>query len=160
MKNWFEVKVKFNKTGEDGKEQKVSEVYLFDAVSFTEAEARTFKEIQEASEVEEIVVDNIKMTKSKDFVVDAIKKSKIVEVFAYDSGEYWFRIVVEMIIFNEGAKKEQKEKENYLILADDIEQALTRINKSLDSSVVPYVINSVSISNIIDIFKHIESEEK
>ena len=38
--NWFEVKVKYVKVGEDGREKKVSELYLLNAVSFTEAESR------------------------------------------------------------------------------------------------------------------------
>ena len=144
MKNWFEVKVKYNKTGEDGKEQKMSEVYLFDSLSFTESEARTFEQMKEI------------VPEGSEIIVDAIKKSRIIEIFPYDVGEYWFRIVVEMVVLNEGAKKKTTSKETYLIIADDIEQALTRINKSLDSSVVPYVINSVSISNIMDVFKYEE----
>lgn len=156
MKNWFEIKIKYLKQDEEGNDKKVSEVHLLDAVSFTEAEARIYEEIHEASNTEEIVVDNVKMTKSNDFAVDAIKKSKIVEVFNYDSGELWFRIVIDMVLLDEEAGKEKHTKENYLILADDIDQALTRMKKSLGSSVVPYVITSVSVSNIVDVFKYTE----
>lgn len=38
--NWFECKIKYTKVTEDGKEKKVSEMYLLDAVSYTEAESR------------------------------------------------------------------------------------------------------------------------
>jgi hypothetical protein len=38
--NWFEAKVKYVKVGEDGKEKKMSELYLLDAMSYTEAESR------------------------------------------------------------------------------------------------------------------------
>ena len=38
--NWFEVKVKYTKVDEDGRQRKVSKLYLLDAVSFTEAESR------------------------------------------------------------------------------------------------------------------------
>ena len=44
MKDWFEIKVKYSKNGEDGKEKKVSDVYLLDAISYTEAEKRTHEE--------------------------------------------------------------------------------------------------------------------
>lgn len=33
--NWFEAKVKYVKVGEDGKEKKMSELYLLDAMSYT-----------------------------------------------------------------------------------------------------------------------------
>lgn len=38
--NWFEAKVKYMKVNEDGREKKVNEAYLLDAMSYTEAESR------------------------------------------------------------------------------------------------------------------------
>lgn len=38
MALWFECKVRFDKTMENGSIKKVTEAYLVDAVSFTEAE--------------------------------------------------------------------------------------------------------------------------
>lgn len=43
--NWFESKVRYEKTMENGKVKKVAEPYLVDALSFTEAEARTIEEV-------------------------------------------------------------------------------------------------------------------
>ncbi len=40
MLNWFECKIKYEKTAEEGKIVKVNEAYLVDALSFTEAEAQ------------------------------------------------------------------------------------------------------------------------
>ena len=40
MHNWFECKVSFEKIMENGAQKKVTEPYLVDALSFTEAEAR------------------------------------------------------------------------------------------------------------------------
>ena len=40
MNNWYECRVKFEKTLENGTQKKVTEVYLVDAMSFTEAENR------------------------------------------------------------------------------------------------------------------------
>ena len=45
MANWFECKVRFDKTMENGTQKKVTEPYLVDAFTFTEAEARIIKEI-------------------------------------------------------------------------------------------------------------------
>lgn len=42
---WFECKVKYEKTMENGLVKKVTEPYLVDALNFTEAEARIIEEI-------------------------------------------------------------------------------------------------------------------
>lgn len=39
MANWFETKVRYDKTMENGAIKKVTEAYMVDALSFTEAEA-------------------------------------------------------------------------------------------------------------------------
>ena len=144
MNTWFEVKVKYYRVGEDGNEQKVSESFLFDAVSWTEAEARTFEEM--------------KTLTSGEFVVEAIKKSRLSEVFPYDCGEWWFKVGIEMVTIDEEAGKEKKAKMNYLIMADDIQEALTRMNESLQDVLVPFVITSIAVSNIVDIFPYFDKE--
>lgn len=45
MALWFECKVRFDKTMENGIVKKVTEPYLVDALSFTEAEARITEEV-------------------------------------------------------------------------------------------------------------------
>ena len=44
--NWFEAKVKYMKVNEDGREKKVNEAYLLDAMSYTEAESRIMHEME------------------------------------------------------------------------------------------------------------------
>lgn len=44
--NWFEAKVKYVKVSEDGREKKVNESYLLDALSYTEAESRIMHEME------------------------------------------------------------------------------------------------------------------
>ena len=45
MANWFECKIRYDKTQENGSIKKVTEPYLVDALSFTEAEARIIEEM-------------------------------------------------------------------------------------------------------------------
>ena len=45
MSNWFETKVRYDKMMENGMQKKVNEPYMVDALSFTEAEARTIEEL-------------------------------------------------------------------------------------------------------------------
>jgi hypothetical protein len=134
---FFEVKIK---RLEETLEKDISEVYLFDAVNWTEAEKRTFETMEDLS--------------FKNFKIQSIKKANLVEVFAYDSGEYWFKIGAEMIVIDEDTRKESKVKENYLLMADDIQQALTRIKESVDYSVAPYVVLSVAFANITEVYPY------
>jgi len=134
---FFDVKIK---RLEETLEKDISEVYLFDAVNWTEAEKRTFETMEDLS--------------FKNFKIQSIKKANIIEVFAYDSGEYWFKIGAEMIVIDEDTRKESKVKENYLLMADDIQQALTRIKESVDYSVAPYVVLSVAFANITEVYPY------
>ena len=45
MHTWFECKIRYEKVMENGMNKKVTEPYLVDALSFTEAEARIIEEI-------------------------------------------------------------------------------------------------------------------
>lgn len=42
---WFEVKVRYEKVMENGLQKKVTEPYLFDALSFTESEGKCVQEL-------------------------------------------------------------------------------------------------------------------
>ena len=64
---WFECKVKYDKTMENGLIKQVTEAYLVDALSFTEAERRFLEEIEPFMSGEYMVTD--------------IKRAKIAELF-------------------------------------------------------------------------------
>lgn len=59
MGSWFECKIRYQKTMENGKEKKVTESYIVDAMSFTEAEARIIEEIEPFMTGEFTVSDNL-----------------------------------------------------------------------------------------------------
>ena len=46
MHTWFECKIRYEKTMENGMQKKVTEPYLVDALSFTEAEARIIEDTE------------------------------------------------------------------------------------------------------------------
>ena len=145
MQTWFECKVKYNKVSESGREQMVTENFLLDAVSFTDAETRMIRQLQQ-------------MVKGGEFVVTDIKKSRIAEVFPYDTGEWWFKATINLVTVDEEAGKEKKMRTYYLIMADDIKEALERLDESLSYLVIPYVVSSLSVSTIVDIFPYEPSE--
>lgn len=142
---WFEVKIKFEKIDENGKEVKGSDSYLFDSVSFSDAEMKGF------SEFEKIIKGS--------FSVEAIKKSKISEVFPYEDGDYWYKSVVVFETLDEQSGKEKPIKFEYLILASDIHKALDRLTDNLTDTTVDYTIKGIAESSIVDIYKYIQEDE-
>lgn len=146
LKQWFEVKVKYWKNSEEKEAENVSEVFLFDAVSWTDAEAKATEEAG-------------KFAKSG-FQIQNIKKKKIDEVFAYDSGEWYFNCAVDMIVYDEEKSKERKTRLNYLVNAEDLEEALFRMNESLQDSISDYVIHSLSVSPVLEVFTYLGTEEE
>ena len=137
---WFECKVKLTKTDQNGSERNVTEVYMLDAVTFTDAEARIIHQMQQIVKGEFTVVD--------------IRKSKISEVFIYNNGEWWFRVVINLVTVDEKEGKEKKVKAWYLINADDMKEALQRLEECLAFLVIPYFVSSMSVSLIADIFPY------
>lgn len=73
MANWFECKVHYDKTMENGSIKKVNEPYLVDALSFTEAEAR--------------IIEEQTPFISGEFTVSAVKRTKISEIFRDDTAD-------------------------------------------------------------------------
>ena len=145
MQTWFECKVKYNKVSESGREQIVTENFLFDAVSFTDAETRIIRKMQE-------------MVKGGEFAVSDIKKSRIAEVFPYDNGEWWFKATINLVTVDEEAGREKKKRSYYLVMADDIKEAMERLDESLSYLVIPYVISAIAVSTIVDVFPYDPSE--
>ncbi len=137
---WFECKVKFTKTDQNGSERTVTESYMLDAVTFTDAEARIILQMQQLVKGEFTVVD--------------IKKSKISEVFVYNTGEWWFRVIINLVTIDEEAGKEKKVKAWYLINADEMKEALQRLVECLSFLVIPYFVSSLAVSLIADVFPY------
>jgi len=140
MQTWFECKVKYVKVDDDGRERKVSEVYLVDAVSFTDAETR--------------IIQQMETMVRGEFMVDNIKKSNIVEIFPNESGEWWYKARIGIVTIDEKAGKEKKINNYFLVAADDLKQALLRLEEGLSYVLVPYQTTSLAICNIVDVFPY------
>jgi hypothetical protein len=144
MQTWFECKVKYVKIDDDGRERKVSEVYLVDAVTFTDAETR--------------IVQNLQTMVRGEFVVDNIKKSNIIEIFPHEVGEWWYKAKIGIVTIDENAGKEKKINNYFLVAADDIKEALQRLEDGLSYILVPYQTTSIAICNIVDVFPYFEDK--
>ncbi len=145
MQTWFESKVKYMKVSGSGNEQLVTENFLLDAVSYTDAETRIIRKMQE-------------IVKGGEFTIVDIKKSRIAEVFPFETGEWWFKATINLVTIDEEAGKEKKLRTYYLIMADDIKEALERLEESLSYLVIPYVTTAMAVSTIIDVFPYEPAE--
>ena len=94
MATWFECKVKYDKMTEDGSQKTVTEPYLVDALSFTEAEARITEEITPFI--------------SGEFKVTAVKRTNTAEIFWKEGGDKWYKVKVNFCTIDEKTGKEKK----------------------------------------------------
>ena len=146
--NWFEVKVKYTKVCEDGREKKVSELYLLDAVSFTEAESRIIEELREMIQ--------------GDFCIEAIKKSNITELVESNDAndDKWFKAKVAIIDCDSISGKEKRANQYFLVAGSDVDKSLENLQKALSTYVVPFEIVQVGDSNIMDVFPYFEDKQE
>ncbi len=144
MQTWFEVKAKYVKVDHDGRERKVVETYLIDAISFTDAEARA--------------IEVLKQCIRGEFHVKAVKQSNIVEVFPAECGEFWYKAKIAIVTIDEKAGKEKKVNNYFLVAADDFKHALQRLEEGLSYILVPYHTTSMALSPIVDIFPYFNND--
>ena len=140
MHNWFECKIKYEKTAEEGKIVKVSEGYLVDAMSFTEAEAR--------------IIEEMKPFISGEFEVANIKRSRINEMFFNENGDKWYRSKVNFVTLDEEKGIEKRTGVSMMIQASDMPDALKGLIEGMKGSLADYEIASISETAIIDVYKY------
>lgn len=138
--NWFEAKVKLTRLDEYGREKKVVETYLVDAVSYTEAEAR--------------MVEEMDVIASGDFHITGLKPSRISEVLepCGIEGGKWFLGFVDIIDTITPAGKEKRVRKRILVPGRNIDEALDNLRKETDVYLVPAEIAGVRDSAVAAIF--------
>ena len=147
MNEWFECKVKYERTMDDGKVKKVNEPYLVDALSFTEAEER--------------IIEERKHYMSGEFQVSDIKRARYAELFETDdeSADRWFKVKLTFITLDEKTGAEKKTSQNVLVQAADFRDAVKRLDEGMKSSMMDYVISSVAESPLLDVYHYVPKPE-
>lgn len=139
---WFECKIKYEKTMEDGMTKTVPESYVVDALSFSEAEERITEEMSSYI--------------SGQFDVTDIKKAPYKEIFFADSDEAdrWYKARLEFITFDEKSEKEKRSAVNYLVNAGTFNGAVKNIEEGMEGTMADYVIVSVAETKLMDVFEY------
>ena len=148
MNYWFECKVSYERQADSMGMKKVSESYLVDALSFTEAEKRIIKEIRPFVSVGELEVVNI-------------RRARIAELFLNDEAEAdrYFRAKVNFITVDEKSGSEKKASATMIVKSDSLPNAVTELKAQLDSQMASYEIAAVTDTQILDVFQY-EAPEK
>ena len=146
MRIWFLCKVKYAKENEQGLLKNVSEQYLVDAVSFTEAEARIY--------------DMLGSTIRGDFQVTNISKSNFVDVFPYDDIDIWHKCKITYVVADADSGKEKKVTQYMLVTAHDVKEAYERIHESLNNMLVTFRVPDVTESPIVEVFPYESDDEE
>lgn len=141
MNSWFTVKVKYTKQLEDGTFKRVSEPYLVAAMTFTDAEARIYEELGSLIRGE--------------FVVTGITRTDFHDIFHYEDADVWYKCKITYEAGGDGGEegaKAKKVSQNFIVTAHSVKDSYERLKESLGGMMIDYVIPSITISPIVDVF--------
>ena len=138
MAQFIETKIRYDKVMENGAVKKVTELFLVDALSFTEAEAR--------------IIEEQTPYISGDFSVSAVKKSNIAEIFHSWNGDKWFKCKIHYIVLNEKSGAESKKASYILVRAYDLEDALDCLEAEMKGTMADFEIAAISETEIMDVY--------
>lgn len=139
---WFECKIRYEKVMEDGLPKKINDVYVVDALSFSEAEERIIEEMSSYISGEIEIVD--------------VKIAPYREVFFADDNlaDQWFKAKLSFITIDERTNKEKRTSTMYLVNAGNISSAINNIDKVMSGTMIDYVTTSISATKIFDVFEY------
>ena len=145
---WFECKIRYEKVMEDGLQKKVNENYVVDALSFTEAEKRIMEEMSSYI--------------SGEFTIKDIKIAPYKEIFFSDDelADRWYKAKLEFITIDEKTEKEKRSAVNYLVQAGTLKGAVGNIESVMGTTMIDYVIASVTETKLMDVFEYGKQEVK
>ena len=144
---WFECKVRYDKVMEDGAQKKVTEQYVVDALSFSEAEQR--------------IMDEMSAYISGEFEITDVKKAQYKEVFFCDNGleDRYYKAKLQFITIDEHTEKKKRSAVTYLVQAGTLDGAVKNINEMMNGTIIDYEKSNISETKIIDVFEYKNAEE-
>ncbi len=140
--DWFETKIRYEKTAEDGSQKPVTEQYVVDALSFTEAEAE--------------VIEEMSVYISGDYKITNIKPAPYHEIFFSEktTDDKWYKAKLQFITIDEKTEKEKRSNVNYLVQAAKLPLAVKYIDEVMGGTMIDYEIASIAETQIMDVFEH------
>ena len=138
MSKWFEVTVKSSYVNEKGMNAIKSEKYLFDALSFTEAEKRAYEELEGYNEIE----------------ITRINPVKVSEIFLTGKGDLYFKCKINYITLDEKSGKEKKKPAYVWVQAENTKNAEAYLTEGMKGNLSDWTCESIAETKIVDVFKY------
>jgi hypothetical protein len=129
---------------ETGMQKTVTEPYLVDALSFTEAETR--------------IIEEIKPFISGEFSVSDIKRVKYAESIFNETGDRYYKARLFFITLDEKSGAEKKTAVNMLVQASLLKEAVEIVETEMKKTMIDYSIASVTETAIMDVFPYGKQE--
>lgn len=138
--SWFECTVSYEKVQENETQKRITEKYVVEALSFTEAEAN--------------ITNQIVNCVSGELKVKGIVPAQYSEIFFSDAANdgYWFKVKVKFITIDEKTSKEKYTNVVYLVQGSDISSAKVNIEKELNKSMADCNLSGINETKILDVF--------
>ena len=146
MHTWFECKIRYERVMENGMNKKVTEPYLVDALSFTEAEAR--------------IIEEMTPFISGEFTISDIKRANYSELFPCDeeSADRWFKCKLIFITLDDKSGAEKKTSTQVLVQAADLRDAVKKLDEGMKGTMADYQIASVAETAIMGVYPYSAEE--
>ena len=141
MNKWYLCKVSYERQADEMGMKKVTESYLVDALSFTEAEERVIKEVTPFVSVGELEVVNIRPMRLAELLLDE------------ESGKY-YRAKVDLTTID-SAGQERKVGTAMVVQADSLLEGTKSLLAHLDSGVSAYELVSIGELDILDVYQYV-----
>ena len=138
MANWFECKVSYHKMVENGMQKKVTDTFMVDALSFTEAEAR--------------VIEEVTPFVSGEMDVASVKKTKISEIFRDDTSDKWYLVKVAFITIDEKTAQEKRAISQILVAGSNFKGAYDNFMEGMKGTMADFDIVTLQETNILDVY--------
>ena len=153
MHTWFECKIRYEKTMENGMNKKVTEPYLVDALKVTEpylVDALSF------TEAEARIIEEITPFISGEFTVADIKRANYSELFPCDeeAADRWFKCKLIFITLDEKSGAEKKTSTQVLVQAADLRDAVKKLDEGMKGTMADYQIASVAETPLMDVYPY------
>lgn len=147
MKSLFICKVRYEKTMENGMNKKVTEPYIVDALSFTEAEAR--------------IIEEMTPFITGEFTVSDISRAHISELVPSPDAndDRWYKCKVMFVTLDEKSGAEKRTATYMYVQAATSDIAMKRLHEQMQGTMADYVLVSVSETPIMDVFLYVPSNE-
>ena len=147
MNNWMLCSAKFTKQNEsNGTFARVTEKNLFAAMTFSHAEERVYKELGEIVRGE--------------FIVTAIAKEDLHDIFHYDGSDNWYKCRISFEGSDDDGGKSKKVNQTFLVGANSVKEATERLQESLSTMMVDIEVISVVKSPIVEVYPYEEILDK